>query len=169
MTSNAQLFDWCVAHRVPGFAGVFSADTLPVVQCPDDWCCIVNHSPSNSPTGGTHWLACRIRGRRAWWFDSFGLDIDSQLEDWVMGAGEDPPTHFARWLRESGVTKVTVNHEDLQNVGSDVCGLYACFFCAHGMPPWPGFSPDNQARNDMLIRELVVVPAPGTGAGRKLK
>lgn len=169
MTSTQQLDEWCESHKVPGFAGVFSANTLPVVHRPDDFCCIVNHSPDDSPTGGTHWLACRIRGDVAWWFDSFGLDIDSPIEDVVMGGGVDPPTHFKAWLKRCGVRKVTVNHEDLQSVGSEVCGLYACFFCAHGEPPWPGFSPKHQDANDALIQRLVVVPHPGAGARPRIK
>ena len=47
---------------------------------------------------------------------------------------EDGPPRFDRWLQNLGITQVYYNARDMQSVGSDVCGLYACYFLKHGLP-----------------------------------
>jgi hypothetical protein len=160
-TTGAQLNEWCRRHKVKGFLGVFCSDTLPKLWAPGDVCLIVNHSPCDSPSGGSHWLACRIQGVRAEWFDSFGQPPDSPLENSLMGSPTDPPPQFRRWLDDSGVTSVRWQDRDLQAVTSDVCGLYASYFCKHGAPKqnpkaWSWLTGD-PTRNDQHIRRLVRV------------
>jgi hypothetical protein len=101
---------------------------------PKDACWIVNHSPSFSPSGGSHWVACRVKGTTAFWFDSYSLPPHAQLENALMGSKSDPHPYFDRWLERMGVETVVYNDRDLQSVASEVCGLYACYFAAHGLP-----------------------------------
>jgi hypothetical protein len=96
----------CMLHKVVGFQGVFSSNTVSVTVPwqPKDACWIVNHSPSFSPSGrGSHWVACRVQGNKAFWFDSYGLPPHAQLENKLMGSTADPHPHFDRWLKRMGV------------------------------------------------------------------
>ena len=161
MTSGAQLDHWCRQNGVKAWAGTFCSDTLPPIYRPDDWCCIVNHSPCDSPSGGTHWLACRIQDTKAFWFDSFGFPPYSPLENELMGHAENP--YFLPWLKASGVSiPVTYNERDMQGVTGDECGLYAAYFCKHGMPAmnrgaWSFLSASPSA-NDKAIQSKVRIP-----------
>lgn len=160
-TSGAQLTQWCKDHNVRGFLGVYCSDNLPVLINPVSSCLIVNHSPCASPSGGSHWLACRIEGHRAQWFDSFGLPPDAPLENKYMGSPSDPPPQFMKWLLKSGVRDVQYNDKDLQSLTSDVCGLYASYFCKYGLPEnnkraW-SFLSANKTQNDAVIKQLVRV------------
>ena len=102
-------------------------------------CRIVNHSPSFSPSGGSHWMACRVKGTTSFWFNSYGLSPHAQLEltnSWVGVRFSD-----TLWLKRMGVESVEYNDHDLQSVASEVCGLYACYFAVRGLPklnptPW---------------------------------
>ena len=69
-----------MVHKVVGFQGVFSSNNVTAPWQPKDVCWIVNHSPSFSPSGGSHWMACRVQGNKAFWFDSYGLPPHAQLE-----------------------------------------------------------------------------------------
>jgi TPR repeat protein len=60
-----------------------------------------------------------------------------------------------------GVSRVRYNDQDVQSIASDVCGLYACYFCKHGLPQtnkkaWRWLS-SNVKNNDAEIRKLVYV------------
>jgi hypothetical protein len=161
MTSNVQLNRWCKQHNVGGFQGVFSSNDMTEPWRPKDACWIVNHSPSNSPSGGSHWLSCRVRGSEAFWFDSYGLPPHAPLENDLMGSKSDPHPHFDQWLRRMGVETVSWNEHDLQSVASEVCGLYACWFAKNGLPelfpkPWSWLTPDVTA-NDRIIAKKVIV------------
>jgi len=160
-TTGEQLSKWCLKNKVDGFKGVFCADNLPAVFRPKDMCIIINHSPCDSPSGGSHWLACRVQGDRAYWFDSYGSPPHSTLENQFMGAPGDPVPQFTKWLKKSGVKHVEYNHTDLQSIYSEVCGLYACYFCKHGLPmfnptAW-SFLTNNVDANDEAIKKLVKV------------
>lgn len=160
-TSGGQLTEWCKRKQVRGFLGVFCSDNLPKLWAPGDVCLIVNHSPCDSPSGGSHWLACRIRGERADWFDSFGLPPDAPLENELMGSPQDAPPAFREWLASCGVISIKYHDRDIQSVGSEVCGLYACWFCYAGLPRdnrklW-SFLTANKRHNDREIRERVKV------------
>lgn len=162
MTTAQQLEEWCINNNVENFGGVFASDKVPAPFQPRNVCYIVNHSPLNSSTGGTHWLACRIVGNKAYWFDSYGLPPHSPLENKFMGAPHEPNPDFVKWFKSMGVEKYEWNTRDLQSVGSDVCGLYACYFCKHGLPDknpkaWR-FLSKNVLTNDAYIKNLVIVP-----------
>ena len=62
-----------------------------------------------------------------------------------------------------GVESAEYNDHDLQSVASKVCGLYACYFVAHGLPqlnptrrPW-NFLTQDVNHNDAIIKKKVVV------------
>jgi len=161
-TTGVQLARWCHQNYVVGFKGVFSSNNLPKVYQPDNMCLIVNHSPSYSPSGGSHWLACRIKKDKAYWFDSYGNPPHSTLENDLMGSKTDPDPHFDRWLKSAGVKHLQYNDQDLQSLFSEVCGLYACYFCKHGLPQnnreaWLWLSDTDVTQNDEKIKELVKV------------
>ena len=165
MTTGAQLTDWCLKNRVVGFDGVYCSDNLPAVRPGDNFCLIVNHSPCNSASGGSHWLACRIKGSAksgftAFWFDSYGKEPDSPLETRFMGSPKDAPPQFVDWMKSMGASEIIWNQRDLQQLTSDVCGEYAAYFCKHGLPrdskAW-SFVSSNLAKNDATIKELVRV------------
>ena len=84
-------------------------------------------------------MACRVKGTTAFWFNSYGVNA------WVSS-------------RQS-----TTSDHDLQSVASKVCGLYACYFVAHGLPqlnptrrPW-NFLTQDVNHNDAIIKKKVVV------------
>lgn len=167
MSTGLQLSAWCKKQGVKNFHGVFSSNTLPTPYQPHDACFIVNHSPTTSPSGGSHWLACRIQGNKAQWFDSYGMPPHAVLENEMMGSRSDAKPHFDEWLKRCGVEHVSYNEHDLQSVTSDVCGQYACYFCAHGLPAkgnraWSWLSLTNVLDNDATIRKLVRLPADKT-------
>ena len=89
-TTNTQLEKWCKFHNVVGFQGAFSCNNVTAPWQPKDTCWIVNHSPSFSPSGGSHWVACRVQGNKAFWFDSYGLRPHAQLENKLIGSASDP-------------------------------------------------------------------------------
>ena len=79
-------------------------------------------------------MACRVKGTTAFWFNSYGLSPHAQLEETnPRGSASDPVTP-SQWLKRMGVESVEYNDRDLQSVASEVCGLYACYFVAHGLP-----------------------------------
>jgi len=160
-TSNLQLEAWCKLHDVSGFQGVFSSNTVTSPWQPKNACWIINHSPDNSPSGGSHWVSCRVKGNHCDWFDSYGLPPHAPLENVLMGSSSDPPPRFDRWLASMGVRSVTYNDRDIQSVASEVCGLYACFFAKNGLPQenraaWSFLSTDVE-NNDAIIKKKVVV------------
>ena len=159
MSSGEQLKAWCERNKVVAFEGVFCANTLPVPFQPDNMCFIFNHSPCDSPSGGSHWLACRVQHDRAYWFDSFGLPPHAVVENDLMGSRKDPDPRFGAWLKAMGVIHIDYNERDIQSIASDVCGHYACYFAKHGLPgknrkAWR-FLSSNVRENDSEIRELV--------------
>lgn len=158
-TTGAQLEKWCIDNGVEYWGGVHCASSLPGECRPYNLTLIINHSPCSGE--GTHWVACQIRGTRAYWFDSFGQPPDSHLEDALLG----PTRNFQDWLSSIGIDpgNVTYNATDLQSTGSDVCGLYACYFCKHGLPSlnpraWRFLSPDYTKHNDLEIQKRVKIP-----------
>lgn len=159
-TTGLELDKWCKKHNVAAFEGVFCSDTVPTPWRPRNFCAIVNHSPCDSPTGGTHWLGCRVQGRNATWFDSYGAGPHSWLENKYMGP-RDPHPHFDDWLKAMGVTHVEHHDTDIQSLTSHVCGQYACWYAKYGLPSknkraWRWLS-SNIKHNDAEIKNLVRV------------
>lgn len=153
---------WCENNKVRDFAGVFCSNRLPSKLHRTRWCAIINHSPCPGKTNGTHWLACRIDGAKAEWFDSFGQPPWSPLENLMMDSG-DPPPHFMQWLKSVGVTHVKYNALDLQSADSSVCGLYAAYFCRYGLPQthpnsWRWLSARSRATSDARLTQRVLIP-----------
>ena len=160
-TTNTLLEKWCKFHKVVGLQGVFSSNNVTAPYQPKDTCWIVNHSPSFSPSGGSHWVACRVKGTTAFWFDSYGLPPHAQLENALMGSKSDPAhPHFDRWLERMGVETVVYNDRDLQSVASEVCGLYVCYFAVHGLPQLNHtvqHLTQDINHNDVIIKKKVIV------------
>jgi len=161
MTTGNQLSDWCIKHNVVGFSGVYCADNLPDVYRPQNLCFIMNHSPCDSPSGGSHWLACRIKGSHVSYFDSYGSPPHSPLENQFMGSPGDPVPQFDKYFKKIGAVKVEYSKVDMQSIYSDVCGLYACWFCLNGLPKqnpsaWAFLTTDVD-QNDEIIKKLVQV------------
>jgi hypothetical protein len=159
-TSGPQLSRWCMAHGVKGWRGVWSWDNVPRPWRPKDFCVIVNIANEGSETGGTHWVAYRVRGATATYFDSYGQPPDSGLETALMGDPDDPPSNIKGVLAMMGVTSTQHNRIDLQAADSDVCGQYACFFALYGLPRnnpvrWGWASVHDRLHNDTVIRRLV--------------
>lgn len=173
MTSGTQLMRWCQDNGVKDFIGVFCSNRLPSVPLVRKrWCGIVNHSPCPGHTNGTHWLGFIIDGNKAEWFDSFGQPPWSPLENLLLDDG-DPAPHFMAWLRRMGVDHVRYNASDLQSANSDVCGLYAAYFCRYGLPgthpnAWRFLSIRSSKTSDARITQLVRIPT-GVRAQNKRK
>jgi hypothetical protein len=67
-----------------------------------------------------------------------------------------------------GVESAEYNDHDLQSVASEVCGLYACYFVAHGLPelnptPWnfltlikTNNNPRRQPQRRIIKKKVVV-------------
>ena len=119
-STGEQLAHWCRKHGVEGFRGVFCSDGMPVVHQPRDSCYVINHSRCGFGSG-THWLACRLRGDTAYWWDSYGVPPTAVVEQRVMTPKMEPPP-FMKWLRDCGIKTVHYNPIDVQSVASEVCG-----------------------------------------------
>ena len=158
-TTGDQLDKWCVQNGVRGWKGVYTSDQLPTLWRPKDWCAVLNHSPSTSPTGGTHWLGVRINGSTATFFDSYALPPTNNFEDALMGAPTDAKPHFQDWLDRCGVTSVQSNHRRLQQLTSAVCGQYSVWYCKWGLPandpPHWSWVTNDFKQNDRIIKSLV--------------
>ena len=94
-------------------------------------CRIVNHSPSVSPSGRSHWMACRVKGTTAFWLNSYGLP-DKLMESASLRPSDQLISTSG--LKRMGVKSVEYSDDDLQSVASEVCVLYACYFAVHGLP-----------------------------------
>jgi len=161
MSTGVQLDRWCRRHGVVGYRGAFCADGMPTPWRPRDQCFIINHSRCGFGDG-THWLACRLKtdhtGCVAKWWDSYGEPPKAQEEQMVMTPRMKPPD-FAAWFEACGVDRVEYWPTNVQSVASEVCGLYAAWFCKNGYPEpgnkawsWLG---TNYSANDAQIARLV--------------
>lgn len=78
MSSSVQLERWAAKHRIPGFLGVFAADTLPRSVPQQPWSLIVNYEGHTEP--GDHWVACIGSHGRALWCSSYGFPPDEPAD-----------------------------------------------------------------------------------------
>lgn len=154
MTSNVQLDNYIKKQKktFAPFVGVFPSDKLPNVDKGQDFCLITNYDPSTK--NGSHWVALAIKGNKAYWFDSYGIKPDG--DDLIL----NDKTKYLPYLTKYS-NDIIYNHIDLQALESEVCGLYACYFCIHGLPArnkeaWKMFSQNTQL-NDKKIKVLVRV------------
>lgn len=156
MSSDKQLEKWAAKHRIPGFLGVFAADTLPRSVPQKSWSLIVNYQGHTEP--GDHWVACIGGHGRALWCSSYGLPPDGA--DVLLG----DKTHFRDWLKQIAPHGWTYNKTSMQSYGpaSDACGEYALWFCASRGGPvqnrvaWH-FITKNRRENDVAIKKIVTL------------
>jgi len=182
MASSKQIDQYMRTHRgdLP-WLGVYASDTLPTITSKlSNGCLISNYDPSWK--AGSHWIGLRIdKGRRMIsYFDSYGNapdKDDSVVKDHTMF------TEYIKKLRGTFGYRTEWSHVDFQSLFTDVCGLYAIYFCLNGEPSrtnpaWKGFSfytPDvirngqaeynsgtnpGKLQNDRLIRKLVNIGIP---------
>ena len=78
--SNYDLKDWVKQLGIKYFRGVFSEDTLPM-SINNKECGIINLDDHIGP--GTHWVAYRNIDRFCEYFDSFGLNMPSEVNKYV--------------------------------------------------------------------------------------
>lgn len=91
----------------PFFQGVYSRDTLPVLQ--ENTCVIVNTDDSSQP--GTHWLALFVNDKRELeFYDSYGK----------------PPEFYN--VNTTSYSDVQWNSKMFQSPTSNVCGQYCIYF-----------------------------------------
>lgn len=103
--SSVQLIRLAAQHMIP-LVGIFARDELPAKLGNGGY--IVNMDDSAGP--GTHWTAFYIDGRKAAYFDSFGVE---------------PPLEVIRALKPY---KYTINRKVIQNPASGYCGMYCLVF-----------------------------------------
>ena len=72
--------DWVKQLGIKNFRGVFSRDNLPE-QIRKSECGIVNLDTHIGP--GTHWIAYRNGNRWCEYFDSFGLGIPLEIQNYM--------------------------------------------------------------------------------------
>jgi hypothetical protein len=71
---------------------------------------IINMANETDNNGGTHWVGFWIEGKRAVYFDPFGII---------------PPEEVEHYLSKHNTMYVT---KQIQNVFSDICGYYVLYF-----------------------------------------
>lgn len=97
----------------PIFGGVYSSDTLPTSLPSLPIVIISNVDSSKEP--GTHWVAFYIaKNDVSYFFDSYGL-YPIKLE-------------VVNFLQKYSFNNWTYNKKRLQDVYTDVCGMYVCLF-----------------------------------------
>ena len=154
MTTNLQLDKYLKSKKtIAPFEGVFPSNKLPNVPKNHNFCLVANYDPSNKQ--GSHWVALAVIDGKALWFDSYGMKPDAS--DLIL----NDKTNFTQYLKKYSNT-IDYNKIDYQQMESDVCGLYACYFCLYGLPEnnikaW-NWASDNKKQNDAQIERLVPVP-----------
>jgi len=103
--SNVELLDAAKKIEIPGFRGVFVRDNLP--SKPGNVECGILNLDDSSGTG-THWVAWHKRGRKTFYFDSYGIR---------------PPLELINYLKDS----ILYNTERLQPKDQVFCG-HLCIF-----------------------------------------
>ena len=110
--TDADLFKYATALKIPHFRGVFMRNQLPVKGPHKNESAIVNLDDSDGP--GTHWVAYKKIGNNVLYFDSFGNLC--------------PPLDLIDYLGVGSFIKY--NHDRYQDYGSVECGhLCLKFLC----------------------------------------
>lgn len=107
--SNVDILNWVKHLGINHFRGVFSRDNLPR-QIHKRECGVVNLDDLDGP--GTHWVCYRNIGKNCEYFDSFGLDI---------------PTQIQSFLSTSGKT-IIYPSDELQERSSVLCGYWCLYY-----------------------------------------
>ena len=98
--SNLEISDAAKRLSLYGFRGVFLRDTLPK-QAKLTECGILNLDSSSGD--GTHWVMCFKKGKKKFYFDSYGVQ---------------PPTELIAYLK----SPIFYNSERFQQNGEVFCG-----------------------------------------------
>jgi len=107
--SNYEILDFM--KNEPNFIGVFSHDTLPILNNPiSTTSLIVNYNNSNE--AGSHWVA--TYGTQ--FYDSFGVIPSDIIQKWIRTTYKIPKGHIEY-----------VEHQQ-QKIESSLCGFYCMFF-----------------------------------------
>jgi hypothetical protein len=130
---------------VPHFEGVYSSDTLPLLN-KRQWSLVVNTAPSKS--SGEHWVACRREGNELEFFCSYGSNP-------II----DMPESIREFMRQQNLP-IVYNPTQLQQRCSSFCGEY-CMFYLIGREFLPYslilslFDSKNQRLNDEIIQTII--------------
>lgn len=95
---------------VPGFAGVYPSNHIPVVKRrPAAY--VINTAPVPDRYGGDHWVAIILKhSGKGEYFDSFGLPpIEHDIVD---------------FLKTTCYSSITYSNQMIQSPASSACGLY---------------------------------------------
>ena len=150
------------------FIGVFASDKLPSLNS-TGVCFIVNYDPSFK--GGSHWIAFSVippnnqyydtinePNNTVLYFDSYGEEPDSDNKL----LGDD--TKFRNYIASIPHSNYKYNYYDFQALNSDVCGLYAIYFCLYGLPEMPPknkyWNKFNKAPHALISGNNVKLDAP---------
>ena len=108
--SNTQINNYLNGY--PQYRGCYSCLQLPKIQ---NGFYVINLDNFN--LAGTHWVSVWMTTNKAYYIDPFGQVPNSQIEDWLVKSGR----------------KLLYNDEQLQEIKSEACGYFACFFGIHLM------------------------------------
>ena len=101
----------CLMRGDSCFLGCFPMDKLPPIPRSFPKTMIVNTHNSNQP--GEHWLALLLTRDKCYYFDSFGVGIDSE--------------HIKDFLK-CKYSIVTYSNECIQDISSNKCGQFCMLF-----------------------------------------
>ena len=114
MLSNIDLETLCIHYKIP-MVSICMKDELP--KKVEDGNYIINLQNSEAPDGsfnsGTHWLALKIQGKKACFFDSFGCP---------------PATEICDYVKKRKGSRLAFNNWDVQDMRSENCGYFALSF-----------------------------------------
>jgi hypothetical protein len=108
ITTSSQLEEASRRNNIPLNAIVFK-DQLKYVPVRNGGY-IVNMADSRDHNGGTHWVCFYIEGKKAVYFDPFGIYAPQAVE---------------KYLSRHNTMIIT---KQIQNIFSDICGYYCLYF-----------------------------------------
>ena len=101
-------------HMTPHFYGVFPCDQIPQLRG-GEASFILNTDPHYET--GEHWIAVYIKGKRIWFFDSFGRTIN-KFPDPFKAIMKD----FSKGYR------VTTDSKNVQSIFNDSCAFWTVYY-----------------------------------------
>lgn len=140
-TTDKQLWDWALKNGIPIRAICFKDQLQSLVPAPGGY--IINMADSNDGSNGTHWVALWIDGSRmgaaksrsrvakAFYFDSFGVDM---------------PTAVSQFINRAGMPTAVHSTKEIQNINGGGCGQY-CMLFLHQMSKQPRLKPEQRYAN----------------------
>ena len=126
------------------YMGTFSMNRLPDLPNSFPKSIIINTDPANKV--GDHWVALVLTDQRAFYFDSFGIEIiNEEVKEFLI------PKY----------TTIIFNNLCIQHISSDKCGAYCIYFVrsVHDLKSFykflSNFSDNNLRMNDMIIMNKI--------------